>query len=194
MIDSPTRENLRDFRQRYEGSFGWLERDDGSKQLVIVSSVGDRGVKFKLSDKDDMGYTAFVDGGSRFHFTQVPRGWFNRPDGVAFFLTRNPQRQWSRGITPANTTKFVLASRLLNDHLTFADVEACFNPRYVFSDYENGVGALSRMFAMNKTHVYLYNRIIGTRKGRVLEVEEMFSQELQDTVSRNTFEFEVRRV
>lgn len=112
MKDSLTSQNHQDFRQRYQGTFGWLLQDD-KKTFVLINSVDHRAVTFVTSKGQEL--FANVDGGINFEFIPVNRGWFNTLKDVVY-LYRHPARQFNRGISSGNTgAKVFLSTGQLND-------------------------------------------------------------------------------
>jgi hypothetical protein len=194
MKDTLTSRNHVDFRQRYQGTFGFLLVDE-KKLLVNIVEVGEKQVVFV--DKNKTEYYAYRDGGSIFEFIQVQRGWFNTLKGV-YYLARIPARQWHRGICANNTTIHLLSEdkmrnlpinihNLATVFETPLETNAAFNQ---FVDKEQTAFALTKHFAMDRKHLYFDDRTVGDIQTGNATVAlglktDIIRQELGDAIRRS---------
>lgn len=197
MKDSLTRHNSRDFRQRYEGTYGFYHTMSGLKLLVYVSSVTERQATFR--DLQGKEYFTYADSGETFEFIPVNRGYYN---GVkdTYFLARVPARQWQRGISSGNTMGSVFykgalcASDLNFEFLYKALVETTTNTE-AWAQYLNKQReaiALSRHFAITRNQFYFYHNPVGQIEGtKIILKTPSIQQEVNDVVRRNKFNFTV---
>ncbi len=127
MYDTLTSKNYEDFRQRYQGSYGWLSVEGQPERIVYISKVSASKVMFNtITDRD---FFAFVDQDVRFKFLPIRRGWYKGHTNRPVLLTRIPARQYCRGISAANTTCSTMSfdNRLLPCALSGELLEAIFN-------------------------------------------------------------------
>lgn len=105
MFEKFTTKDAADFKQRYQGTFGYFRKGEkktlvrledivtaGSKQVQFVTKDGIKCYLKPDSDDDTVG----------FEFIPPKRGYHNTTEG-AFLLTRIPARQYLRGICSRNT-------------------------------------------------------------------------------------------
>lgn len=146
MYDTLTSNNHEDFRQRYQGSYGWLSVD-GKEQIVYITKVSAAKVMFNtVKDRD---FFAFVDQDVKFKFLPIKRGWYN---GISrpCLLTRIAARQYCRGISSSNTTCMTLSyGNILKPIPISSDVlEAVFNKDHQNFKYQNSTPfVLSKFFS-----------------------------------------------
>jgi hypothetical protein len=190
MKDTFTTDNRRDFQQRYLHCFAWYIPEVGEKQLVKIAQVRDEYVRFDT--EAGYSYTAAIDKGVSWEFTQLERGWYTSSDGGAYYVSRIPQRQFARGISNANTQIVKLTDRMRAQDVTFENVrDICSN----LTAKDQNIVVLSKHFAMNKKDVYMYDRVVGTRnKNAITVTNKLFNQELRDAVARSGTAFEVQYV
>lgn len=108
MFEKFTAANAGDFRQRYQGTFGFFI--DGDKktlsQLTEVGTGGSRpGVVFH--DRNGEKYLLRSDSTQDrrgFEFLPPKSAWYNTKDGVALLVSRVPARQYQRGLCSKNTS------------------------------------------------------------------------------------------
>lgn len=190
MKDTFTSENRRDFHQRYHGCFAWYIPDHGDKHLVRINQINDKSVNFIT--EDGTAYTANIDQGVTWEFTQLERGWYTSSDDQAWYVFRIPQRQFARGISHANTGLYKLNKHLKAMDISFSSVkDVCLD----IKKDTNDIVVLSKHFAINQKEVYMYDNIIGSRNKNVLTIHnELFMQEICDAVRRRGNKFEVSYV
>lgn len=94
--------NAGDFRQRYEGTYGWYVAKD-KKILVAIQSVGEGMVQF--IDRNSIKYTLNRDSTEDigFSFLAPKMQWHNTNAFGPVLVQRIPQKQYRRGIHQANT-------------------------------------------------------------------------------------------
>lgn len=192
MLDTLTSENYRDFSPRYSHTYGWLQQE-GTKQLVYIRRVTDDRVYF--TNQTNMEYHAKINSGVMFEFIPVDHGWFNGQDGVAYFLSRMPSRQWKRGISDSNTS-MVSSTNMRAMEITYNGLANIFNVGFESRNYPklfSGVGALSKHFAIAQTgRLYMYDRWIGTYKDGVITLfSDLVKQELTDLINRNGWNIQI---
>jgi len=191
MKDTFTSDNRRDFHQRYNHCFAWFIPDSGDKRLVYITRVNEDNVRF--TTEEGMDYTAYADQGITWEFTQLERGWYASSNGQAHYVSRIPQKQYSRGISNANTSAYTLADRILrNVDVSFNVVkDVCSS----LSSTEDNIVVLSKHFAMNTKDVYMYDKIVGSRKKNIITmINPVFQQEMIDAVKRSGKQYEVVNV
>lgn len=188
MRDTPTHENFRDFRARYQHTYGWYVDEKYGKILVNITSVEEDYVKF-MGPRGEA-YQARVGANIMFEFTQIEHGWYMTPTRPVL-LVRHPQRQWKRGICDENTRAMLPSGDNLYAHgVDFKILQECFAGTY---EYKEGDFALSKYFACVGTCLYMKDSVVGSRKGNVLTLKSTFvHQELVDTIRRNGYPLEVR--
>lgn len=186
-------DTLSDFSKRYEGTFGWYEKESGDKVLVKLEAVRE----YCLTFIDELGmlYEALPDVGNTFEFLPVERGVYNTSKGVVF-LQRIPNRMWKRGLCSENTSfQLLKEGGVFAIEGSFLIIEECFKqeqftPPVDSSSTHSYEGAWDRMFSLVGVTLFLYNRIIGSLNGNVLTLNSpLFKQELQDLVRQKNLPF-----
>lgn len=202
MLETFQSETSRDFRQRYQGSYGYYTVPETNKRLMVyMEEVGDTYTTFV--DENRSVYKANVDTGVIFEFIPISKKLFTHNDGL-YLVQRKPARQWTRGITSSNTSIEVVG--VGNGRaLSFEFVEAAFasEPENVLQNVnalENRLRktvALSNTFGVIGTELYVYAELIGSfipeRKEIVLDTP-IFRQELLDLVQRLGIPYKVSNV
>lgn len=198
MIDSLTSDNYRDFGPRYSGTYGWLLKDN-KELFVYLDRVEDSKVYFR--DGTKFPFYANADAGIKFKFIPVNKGWFNAADGQTYYLARRPARQWKRGIAPTNTQ-----INRLDDFrempVSWEVLSTIFGDNYHQLNYPKAFKgrscAISKHFAVGADYtVYFYLQPIGSfnEDTNTFELQvELVSQELQDLINRNGWDFGVKIV
>lgn len=184
MITSPTSRNHQDWSRRYQGTYGWYHKDDGSKVLVYVYRVdGDR-VTFHY---DDMEFYANVDSGVKFEFIPVNRSWVNGISGNVYLLQRIPHRQWKRGISTDNTS--VRLGDMYNARINYGLLSDIFKDGYdpfAKVDVTKRAVALSKNFAINTKNQFMFlDQVVGTvNKNNIILKDDLLFQEVNDMIRR----------
>jgi len=193
-LEEFTSGGARDFRQRYLGVWGYYPTPSGEKLLVYMSQINERETKF--SDAKGIEYTAKADQGVFFQFIPIEKRLFVY-DNMLVLAERRPARQYSRGVSEANTSfrEITYADTVL---ITAKTIVAYANPVYeVVIDASKTVQLLSPMFGIKHGSIYLYDRRIGSvqyDKNLKLQLrvdEPLFYQELVDVVRERKINVEV---
>jgi hypothetical protein len=187
MKDTLTSLNHQDFKARYVNTFGWLLKDDGTRELVHVENSNEDRVYFNAGGGKS--YHANVDAGVHFEFIPVNRGWFNATDGNVYYLQRQPARQWKRGICDSNTAMWSITNMNAPLKVTLAKLQTIFVEgwnNWQIKNISQIPYAISRAFAISPTQlVYFYNQPVGTYSNGVISLDDTsIYQELSDTIRR----------
>jgi len=194
-LEEFTSGGARDFRQRYLGVWGYYPTPSGEKLLVYMSNINERETRF--IDAQGIEYTAKADQGVFFQFIPIEKRLFTH-DNMLVLAERRPARQYSRGMSDANTLfKEVRYSDPLS--ITAKTITSYANPVYdVVIDISKPVQLLSPMFGIIHSHsIYLYDRLIGNvtfnKKAEpvLMVTEPLFYQELVDVVRERKINVEV---
>lgn len=186
MIDLFTSSGARDFRQRYEGTVGWVIGESGKKTLVSVESVRDRQVLLK--DAFGFDYSVAPNGTTQFEFQQVDAGWYPYKDSAAY-LYRVPARQYQRGISANNTVilTFDAKGRLFQTNVDLPTLSEIFSgnkSKFVWN----------KNFCLSPTNIlYVHKTEIGKlgKDGTIMLNSDLFLQEALDVVRRNSLPYKV---
>jgi hypothetical protein len=188
---------VRDFSQRYVGTYGYFTTEKDKRRILVHLSSIDHG---DLSFTDDRGnsYTAKPDVGNIFEFLPLTRKLILYK-GTIVHISRKPARQWQRGVSENNTSlEYIGSGRKLS--LSFALLKAAYLNEYEYTrraeeDFlskEVGCLLLSDTFALVGDTVFLYNVKIGTLSGTVIELTTaLFYQELTDLLKSLGSQFTV---
>ncbi len=182
MLEEFTGLGARDFRQRYNHSYGYFTNPSTNKKiLVYMSVINDRSAEFK--DQRDNVYTANADAGVSFEFIPVKKRLFVC-DNTIYLQERQPARMWARGINSQNT-RITSVKTLAKVDLNFKRVVAAMEQeRYV--EVSEGM-LLSNIFCILENRVYVYNQCIGKwdAEKQIIDLnDQMFYQELVDLVKK----------
>lgn len=184
MLVEYTRGTARDFRQRYEGVYGFYPKSNGEEVLVFVSSVNEQVMKFK--DSKGASYTANADQGVTFKFIPLNRKLFVYNKEL-ILANRVPARQWQRGICQGNT-RMQYVSRMLSDlPIFFHTVEAYLAAdKELYKEFSTKLltyssGVLSPLIGWTCGDLYVTNQKVGNIRTDHVEVtNEFFIQEIRD--------------
>jgi len=199
MRDSLTSENSRDFRQRYNGTFALFTKGDGRKITVRIDNVTENAVQF--SDIKKNTYTANSDTGVEFEFFPLNRRLTDYKNNV-IYSSRQPARQWRRGICEDNTNIInldklrkvsfdgELIDRLFNSEIDYENIHTRFLKEDRMSFLLSNKFAIIRRSDMSE--FYLYNHMIGELRGTTIKCNPIFIQEVKDAlVARNFNQYKV---
>lgn len=168
----------RDFRQRYNDVFGFFPKGDGTDVLVRVTDVSDTSMRFV--DERGISYTAYADQGVVFRFIPVTKKLFFFEDKLVL-ASRNPARQYQRGICQANTRFNTITNGGVLD-IDFDTIKA----------YIAEKGVLNKFLAFEGNRLYLYSQLIGIKQGDSIVLENsLFRQEVLDALRVNGLNYEV---
>lgn len=170
MFEKFLRANAGDFRQRYEGTFGFFRDERGGRTLAKIDGISDtvcsfvnaKGVSFSLNvDTDkDIGFE-FIPPKSQFHNT----------DDAVFLVRRVAARQFQRGVTGKNVeiyrlvgntltpqrVDFPVLSKIYENSRTAQEVVS----RLTKEGMEKNGLALTGPVAFGRAVVYVYERLVG---------------------------------
>ena len=197
MRDTLTVLNHRDFRQRYEHTYGFYTTSSGKKLVVKFTSVKQSEVKFV--DKDNFEYTAKASHDVNFEFSQVPKGWFNGGK-QPYFVCRFPARQYQRGIANTNTNISTMdGTHCLPNFDILEDIFFNNNYNQSIEEWMSGARkcvALNKHFAIDdKQNLYLFQEMVGKvdKKAQTIECNcEIFRQEVSDINNRLHLGFRIK--
>lgn len=105
LFEKFTRKDATDFRQRYQGTYGYFHRG-GKTLLVRLDKVDVDHNRVVFVDKDGLSYEVAGDADDDsigFDFLPPKMAYHNTPSGT-YLLRRIPQRQFSRGLSERNIT------------------------------------------------------------------------------------------
>ena len=202
MFEKFTGADANDFRQRYQGTYGFFLKG-GKRILVSLDSITTEDVKqVNFSDKDGVKYRLRADSEDDsvgFEFIPPRNSYHNTTQGT-FLLRRTPSRQYSRGVCDRNTVICTAGGHQVSVNfeylsLLFGEV---LSPRSIIEKikegqwpYERSV-ALSSQFAVHLDHntVYCLGLGIGTAsldEGTIkvkLTDPDLWQTELRDCFNR----------
>lgn len=197
MLDTLTSKNHTDFKQRYQGTFGFLLQND-KKFLVQVTSVDKDEARFVDVKKNE--YYVYADGEHMFEFIPLQRGWFNTKTNL-YYAARHPARQWHRGICESNTflsqlngmgsfTVVSITLKVLSE--IFEHPISHIEAYKAFLDGGRAGCAISRHFALALGKFYFDNKIVGdyTKESGGITItlsNDLIRQEVTDTIRRNGY-------
>lgn len=187
MLDSLTKDNWRDFSQRYRGTYGWYTPEIGKPRAVYITNVSEEMVQFQGLDGNE--YHALADKGVKFRFLPFRKKIFVGQDGAAYVAVRRPARQWRRGICNDNTLVYMLRPDGARAVPIATAVKQLMSEEG--SKLNKGV-KLSDNFAIVGTIVYLHEHMIGGIVGNhitVLNEYRLFKQELRDALRDNSLSY-----
>ena len=184
MLVEYTRGTVRDFRQRYEGVYGFYPKSNGEEVLVYVSSVGEQVMKFK--DSKGASYTAYADHGVTFKFIPLNRKLFVYNKEL-ILANRVPSRQWQRGICQGNTRMRYVSMMYSDLPISFSTVEAYLAAdKELYKEFSTKLltyssGVLSPLIGWTCGDLYVTNQKVGNIRTDHVEVtNEFFIQEIRD--------------
>lgn len=194
--------NVGDFRQRYEGTYGFYRNESKKRMLCRLQEVGNSRCVFV--DRDGIEYTLNPDTQRDIGFEFLPprSQWYNTQRG-AVWSQRVAQRQFSRGITGKNVEIFILdAGGLVPTRVDFpilSDIfENTIKPAEAMSTLGDRSVAISNSFAMDKGGgVFVMREAIGkwTKKDKVfsfkLKEPELWKTEITDAVTALGYSAEI---
>lgn len=171
MFEKFTSQGANDFRQRYQGTFGFFRNDHEKKAPFLCKlSFVENAVKF--IDKRGIEYTLNPDVEEQigFHFLPPKAGYFNTDTG-AMLVTRQAARQFQRGISDRNTQMYNLSMEagFRGTPVDFTNLEKVFYSKMTVDEavarFHVGKAksvALSTQFATEGKNIYVMASHIGT--------------------------------
>lgn len=172
MFEKFLRENANDFRQRYEGTYGFYRDEKGKRLLAQLTAITEETCLF--TDARGIEYRLNVDAEKDIGFEFLPprSGYFNTRRG-AMLVKRVAVRQFQRGVTGKNVTISLLNSASLQlQRMGFSLLEAVYEKNVPAKDavvlFHSGEApsvALSSSFGIdNAGFVWVLDEVIGTHQ------------------------------
>lgn len=188
MFEAFVSETAKDFRQRYQNTYGFFTTKETNKRiLVVISNVEENKVDFYDVDRNQ--YSAQVNMGVQFEFVAPVKRLFT--DGkIIMLIQRKPARQWQRGLSSSNTSITNIDTGA-NITLNFSRVQEAYGKSHVFNPKDHAkylsenssICLLSDMFAFVGDTLYLYNVAVGkvNKETKVITMDQkVFHQEVCD--------------
>jgi len=157
-----------DFRQRYEGTYGYYKDDKGNRLLAWLTAITDRTCMF--TDARGLEYKLNVDTQKDIGFEFLPpkAGYFNTDRG-AMLVQRIAQRQFQRGVSGKNISINLLEhGRLIGQRVDFPLIERIYDKnlpvkeaRTLFETGKLPSWAVSPQFCCDAKHVWVLAEVIG---------------------------------
>ena len=214
MFEKFTSQDAADFRQRYQGTYGFFKQGD-KKILVrlerINSERGQKSVEFV--DKDSTKYMLYADSDDPsigFEFLPPKIAYHNTKGRGTYLLKRIPHRQYLRGICDRNTAIATVLGSMVPVDFTFlgllfgekASVNEAFYEALTNKGKKERSFALSSQFAisLDKGMIYCLGRSIGnvsiptqpeTKLIIKLDDFELWTTEINDAARRADIKVEV---
>jgi hypothetical protein len=181
MFEKFLRANAQDFRQRYEGTYGFYRDEKGKRMLAQLTGITEdvclfvdaRGLEYRLNvdAEKDIG----------FEFLPPRSGYFNTKRG-AMLVKRIAARQFQRGVTGKNVTILLLiAASLQLQRMGFSLLESVYEKNVsakealaMFQSLETPSVAISSSFGLdNAGVVWVLDEAIGThtREGNTYKIK-----------------------
>jgi hypothetical protein len=194
-----------DYRQRYEGTYGFFTTDSGKKLLVRLTHIHADGAPPHVDfvDADGVGFRLNADNDRGFEFIPPKSAWYNTPAG-AMFVQRTAQRQWTRGVHPRNTViNLLVKGRMDPQQINFPVLSEIYTPTNsitLLQAKETGRSfALSQQIAMDfaSKGLVVLNEGVGTftMEGNayhvILHDKELWATEITDVFRRNQLQVTV---
>lgn len=189
MYDSLTKDNWRDFSQRYRGTYGWYTPESGKPIPVHITQVNEENVQFQGLDGGE--YMALADKGVKFKFMPFNRKIYIGKDRNAYTVSRRPARQWRRGVCSDNTIVY----QLRDGGARAVGIPVAMKVLMLEEGESLTSGVkLSDHFALIGNSVFLYENLIGTTVNNdigLLNEYSMFKQELRDAIRDKQLNYKV---
>lgn len=161
--------NADNFRQRYEGTYGFYRDASGKRILARIDVVGQT---CSFIDSKGVTYTLNPDTQTEIGFLFLPpKAEYHNTRYGAMYVQKIAQRQWQRGICQRNTAIYQLRGGTFSIRpVDFANLSAIYEDesapsfKEAFRKFKNGEGtsvAISRQFALCTNAVYLFTEVIG---------------------------------
>lgn len=198
MLEEFNSRGSRDFRQRYEGCYGFFKPPQAEHKLMVLL----RGIqedRLSFLDENGISMEAVADRGHVFEFIPVQRKLFLYNNRL-HYISRRPARQWQRGISDNNTqVRDITRGEFVS--VNFKRLQAALDdgpPKLsTLEKYcKEKVAAflISQHFGVSDEQVFLYNTVIGTfdkETSTITLTEPVFKQELSDAIREAKFPLKV---
>jgi hypothetical protein len=166
-----TRNGWADFRQRYEGTFGFFTDENKKRTLVKVTGVGEDRCTFE--DSNGIGFHVKADAHDKGFAFFPPKSQFYNTEDATYLVQRTAARQFQRGITHRNINIYRVArGRLFPEAVDFPVLRKLYLEnkdvrevvqRLTQANMEmTGALAISNQIALSGGVVYLYDKSIGS--------------------------------
>lgn len=199
MLEEFTLNNARDFKQRYQGSYGVFLAESG-KVLVKIKAVSDTRVDFVGKGGEE--YFVRPSSGYNFEFLPGNKKVFEHPNqNDLLVVSRIPDRQWHRGIHQDNT-RFVSLTGMNHYPIDFTLLEAMNAPpsktltdrvkQYLSG--ESNYAQINNMFSFVGRDVYIYDSRIGRinpAECKIVLASHLLRSELKDALQDSKIDFKV---
>jgi hypothetical protein len=193
MFEKFLSENAQDFRQRYEGTYGYFfDRSAGKRVLCRIDRIDldspTRMVYFSDHRSVEFSIRADVEGDIGFEFIPPRSAFYNTQKGV-FYVQRVAARQFSRGIRDSNTNIFKLEGDWRRVATRFDSLLPIFEQRIPYginnvkdTPISKVTAALSPSFCLNVGSLYVFTERVGRvvdSKVRLYQNGNLFVPELE---------------
>jgi hypothetical protein len=159
-----------DFRQRYEGTFGFYTVDGKRKFLALLESIDlDRHVVY-FRDEKGVSYSVNADASRDIGFEFLPpaSAFYNTEKGI-FFMERVASRQFKRGVSSANMKAFLIKDNGFNQaSISFPSLVPVYEQEVPllrvakdFKENKTYVMAISPNFLLCPVGLYVFKELIG---------------------------------
>lgn len=210
MFEKFTLAGASDFRQRYNGTFGYFTRQ-GKRMLTQLRTVHSDGRSpcVEFIDKDDVEYKLMPDSQDEttgFEFLPPKSAWYNTDNAVPLLVTRIASKQYLRGICDRNTRVRDIHQK--NQPINFATLGRIFDskitPREAFEimkdskEKASGIAISPQFAVMPAGHIYCFEQVIGNTTYSVesdqfrvnLSQKDLWIQEVTDAFRRSKIKVE----
>jgi hypothetical protein len=167
MFEKFLRANHADFRQRYEGTFGFFCKD-GKETLCKLTSIESDVVHFE--DINGLKYHIIADAPGEdvgFKFIPPKTGFHNTSGGV-FYIARTAARQFQRGLSHRNSVLYrITRDGFATTKYSFQNVFDIYSSKIdkasAIKQYpDKGAVALSSSLCLSNERLFVYDTVIGS--------------------------------
>jgi hypothetical protein len=183
-----------DFRQRYEGTYGFYTVEGQRKFLARLDCIDPERRVAYFVDSNEVSYNINADTAREIGFEFLPpeSAFYNTSDGV-FFMERVASRQFKRGACSSNMRAYLIGQRGFNQvEINFNSLIPVYQkvisyPKAAESLAKTGILALSPNLMLSPKGVFVFREMIGTYSGGTNEIlvdqkGAMFITELKDAL------------
>ena len=182
--------NAADFRQRYEGTFGFYRDENGKRLLTKLSHIREDVCIF--TDARDVEYRLNPNAEKNIGFEFIPprAAFYNVVDGAAL-VCRVAARQFQRGLSSKNTGIYLLNGNLRQQRVGFPMLTKIYlqaiPPRMAYANWNALPSvAITKQLACSEGRLYMFENVIGsyTKEGDhfkvALDEPDLWRTEIQD--------------
>jgi hypothetical protein len=180
-----------DFRQRYEGTFGFYTVDGTRKFLALLEHIDQEEKTVSFSDKKGTKYQVNADIAREIGFEFLPpaSAFYNTSDGL-FFMERHASRQFKRGVCSANMRAYKVTERGFNPvHIDFSSLLPVYEKALPFKETVGKFNcyAISPSIAITPFGICVFKEIVGSVLQHLGRIElnksgNMFLTEIKDAL------------